>query len=236
MTTTTTFTPSAAQTTWSEPAGVNPRGTLVILPGQGENAAVYQRFARRLSNDAYRVVISSGPDQAKDLLADGHLVAPVVLVGSDTGAADALRVAGAAGNAVQALVLAGITVDGRAREFGPEDEIAARTACPAHRQVLGEVLTGSTLDAPAEVDELPTALVPALAFHGVADAISPVEDAVARYQAVGVTETHLVEDGLHDILNDVTHRSVAATTVLFLERLRLGSNLPAIVRPAPAHP
>jgi hypothetical protein len=32
------------------------------------------------------------------------------------------------------------------------------------------------------------------------------------------------------VLNDVTHRSVAATIVLFLERLKLGADLPVIVR------
>jgi hypothetical protein len=30
------------------------------------------------------------------------------------------------------------------------------------------------------------------------------------------------------VLNDVTHRTVAATIVLFLERLRLGAALPRI--------
>jgi hypothetical protein len=30
------------------------------------------------------------------------------------------------------------------------------------------------------------------------------------------------------VLNDVTHRTVAATIILFLERLRLGAGLPVI--------
>jgi hypothetical protein len=37
-----------------------------------------------------------------------------------------------------------------------------------------------------------------------------------------------ITGGRHDVLNDVTHRTVAATIVLFLERLRLGAELPRI--------
>jgi hypothetical protein len=40
----------------------------------------------------------------------------------------------------------------------------------------------------------------------------------------------VVEGGRHDVLNDATHRCVAATIVLFLESLRLGPELPEIVR------
>ena len=34
--------------------------------------------------------------------------------------------------------------------------------------------------------------------------------------------------GRHDVLNDALHRTAAATVVLFLERLRLSPELPAI--------
>ena len=34
--------------------------------------------------------------------------------------------------------------------------------------------------------------------------------------------------GRHDALNDLTHRTVAAAVVQFLERLRLGPGLPRI--------
>jgi hypothetical protein len=36
------------------------------------------------------------------------------------------------------------------------------------------------------------------------------------------------------VINDVTHRTVAATVVLFLERLRLSPELPAIATPEAA--
>jgi hypothetical protein len=41
-----------------------------------------------------------------------------------------------------------------------------------------------------------------------------------------------IAGGRHDVLNDVTHRTVAATIVLFLERLRLGAKMPEIARVA----
>ena len=42
----------------------------------------------------------------------------------------------------------------------------------------------------------------------------------------------VVAGGRHDVLNDVDHRSVAATVVLFLESLRRGADLPTIEAPA----
>ena len=49
----------------------------------------------------------------------------------------------------------------------------------------------------------------------------------ARYAAAAV-ELVSITGGRHDVLNDVAHRTVAATIVLFLERLRLGPGLPPI--------
>ncbi|MFE7423508.1 hypothetical protein [Rhodococcus sp. NPDC057529] len=70
--------------------------------------------------------------------------------------------------------------------------------------------------------------VPVLAVHGSADRISPLDRAVAVYQSLPNASVAVIEDGHHDILNDVTHRSVAATVILFLERLHLGAALPVI--------
>jgi len=66
-----------------------------------------------------------------------------------------------------------------------------------------------------------------LVLHGTADVVTPVEDAIGPY--AGRARIRLVEGGRHDILNDLSHRSVAATIVLFLESLRLGADLPDIV-------
>lgn len=70
---------------------------------------------------------------------------------------------------------------------------------------------------------------PTLVLHGTADPVTPAADAIARFAGARV---RLVEGGVHDVLNDATHRSVAATLVLFLESLRLGPELPTIIKEA----
>jgi alpha-beta hydrolase superfamily lysophospholipase len=220
---------------WREPAGLNPRGTLVVLGGRGEPPEVYARLGARLAADAYRVVVVSTADPAGPaaraeiaaLLADPALVAPVVLVGSDTGARLALDLVadGDAEVTPAALVLAGLPVGGPAADASwPEDEIAARTACPTHQGVLRRSSRGGLADRPV-LPRLARGLdlrgVPVLAVHGADDVISPLRAALDVYRSAGVPEVQVVAGGRHDILNDVTHRSVAATLVLFLERLRL---------------
>src|SRR5215469_8055432 len=102
---------------WDEPQGLNPRGTVIVVPGRGELPGVYGRFARRLAADAYRVRAVANPADDADLaeaqireaLATGP--APAVLAGSDSGAlfAVALVASGRLPEAA-ALVLAGLPV------------------------------------------------------------------------------------------------------------------------------
>jgi alpha-beta hydrolase superfamily lysophospholipase len=221
---------ATAPLAFDEPDGIAPRGTLVVLAGRGETPAVYERFGSRLARDAYRVrvlgeAIADGvADAARALLADPSLVAPVVLVGSDAGAAIALEIA--ATTAVDAVVVAGLPVR-------PEGAVVAdRTACPAHAGVLARE-TGSVPTAVLPPELLAVAAsavaVPLLALHGDADPVSPVEEAVAVHRTAPHAEIHLVAGGRHDVLNDVTHRSVAATVVLFLERVRASAGAAPIV-------
>lgn len=238
--------------TWDEPAGIAPRGTVLVLVGRGETPEVYERLGRRLAADAYRVIaLDEGPDAeatAAALLADDDLPAPHVLLGSDAGALLAVRLARSGAAGLDAVVLAGLPTRDGSPATTWEDEIAARTACPNHRGVLGRAARGALADAPlvpaaALVASLvtplqvpPTLGAPLLALHGGQDGISPVGDAVAAYRRLGAQQVAVVEGGLHDILNDVSHRSVAATVVLFLERLRLGADLPVLVRDATTAP
>jgi alpha-beta hydrolase superfamily lysophospholipase len=67
-----------------------------------------------------------------------------------------------------------------------------------------------------------------LCLHGTADPVSPLADARERYAQAPRAELVSIAGGVHDVLNDATHRTVAATIVLFLERLRLGAELPPI--------
>jgi alpha-beta hydrolase superfamily lysophospholipase len=168
------------------------RGTLVVLPGRGEHGGAYERFGLRLAADGYAVHALTSPfgevgeadggndgDDGDDRGDGGDAATaairralgdrpagPVVLVGSDTGALQALPAAGAlhAEGLVQGVVLAGLplpasfhepsdTPDGKTphpqtppRETpganvnapGWEEELAARTSCPTHRARLSD--------------------------------------------------------------------------------------------------
>ncbi|MFC9839594.1 hypothetical protein ACFVKB_38280 [Rhodococcus sp. NPDC127530] len=134
---------------------------------------------------------------------------------------------------IAAVIVAGLPVgtDVPARSW--DEEIELRTGCPTHHGVLRSSAQGifSGVDAITSADLTAAApTVPVLAVHGSADGISPLDRAVAVYQGLPNAAVAVVEHGHHDILNDVTHRSVAATVILFLERLRLGASLPVIVR------
>jgi pimeloyl-ACP methyl ester carboxylesterase len=227
---------------WDEPTGVGARGTVILLVGRGESGDVYNRFGTRIAADAYRVrtVAVAATDAAAArqrviaLLADDSLPSPKVLVGSDSGAALALELA-TEGVAAQAVIVAGLPTrqpdEGRGHEWA--DELEARTACPNHQGVLGRTARAGELWQPLPAGLLAVVAsgvtVPVLAIHGGADTISPLSEARQLYQAIPRHEIAVVVDGRHDILNDVTHRSVAATIVLFLERLRLSSTLAPIV-------
>ncbi len=226
-------------THWNEPVGGTPRGTLVVLPGRGETAASYERFGRRFAADAYRVRLvdldlndlEDVREQVEKLLADESLPSPKVLVGTDSGATVAALLAGEL--PVDAAVLAGLALPGSVQVDTWDDEIEARTACPVHRRVitqdagfgrggLGEPLPWASLS-------LVAPRKPVLVLHGSEDSITPADGAFTPYAGMPQARLALVGGGRHDVLNDVSHRSVAATIVLFLESLRLGPDLPDVV-------
>src|SRR4051812_27886829 len=86
---------------WNEPEGIAPRGTLIVAAGRGETTAAYGRLGRRLAADGYRVRalddvtvdVQAGQAAAGKLLVDDTLPGPKVVIGSDTGALFALRLA-----------------------------------------------------------------------------------------------------------------------------------------------
>ncbi|QYN39389.1 lysophospholipase [Pseudonocardia sp. DSM 110487] len=229
---------------WNEPEGIAPRGTLIVLPGRGEHPGVYERFGRRIAADGYRVRAVSDPtlDEARTreqvralLTAAGP--EPRVLAGSDAGALFAAGLA-ATEPGVAALVLAGlVTEEGGSRGATWDDELDARTACPTHRGRLTDddaVRRGALAErVPPEwlVRAKPEAIgVPVLGVHGADDAVSPLAAARAWYRRVPSAELVSIAGGRHDALNDQTHRTAAATVVLFLERLRVGADAPALAR------
>jgi pimeloyl-ACP methyl ester carboxylesterase len=236
---------------WTEPEGIAPRGTLILIPGRGESPELYERFGRRISSDGYRVHAVADPvaDPAlttSQVLAVAAEVRPYVLVGSDTGALFAAGlVASGQVTGVDALVLAGLpappeptAAEPAAADAPPaeswEAELEARTACPAHRgRLAGQGLRRGALYEPVpsgweSLADLGRIEQPVLALHGAADPVSALTDARERYAQAPRAELISIAGGVHDVLNDVTHRTVAATIVLFLERLRLGADLPPI--------
>lgn len=211
-----------------------PRGVVAVVTGRGELAPVYQRFGQRLSADGYTVaVFEADADAAASWIADSGIEiaadAPRVLAGSDTGAASVLRVL-SQGARADAAILAGTPVDTTA----PQPGDAERTACPLHLGVLGSK-DARTTDIVAhsipEAADLAAISVPVLAFHGADDAVSPIDEAAVLLGAVPDLELIETVDGLHDAFNDQSHRSVAATIVLWLERLRAGDVHEPVVRP-----
>ena len=237
---------------WHPAEGLLPRGTLVLLPGRGEHPGVYERFGRRLAADAYVVHVLdqvAEPDQQAVVAEIARLAAggpaPLVLAGSDTGALRALAAAVDPSLRIDALLLAGtaLAADG-ASIAAWEDELTARTACPTHRgrldadpgfgrgtlaEPVPAAFTQAADQAAQQLGDLPVLLV-----HGDADAVSPVAEARRLASALPGAVLATVAGGRHDALNDISHRSVAATVVQWLERLRGGSQLPVVVTLSPA--
>lgn len=247
--------------TWSEPSPGPLRGILVVLPGRGEGPEVYERFGRRLATDAYRTHAVAAPsdsaetalEQLLEVFAAAEADTPLIVVGSDAGAAYAAHLAAKAApsgdsalGGAAALVLAGLPTSASSSastsaastsqaDSGStpswEDELEVRTQCPTHRGRISAagVRRAELFSAlPAEWFD-PTApariRVPVLGLHGREDSLSPVEAARRWYAEVPQAELTTIVGGRHDALNDQTHRTVAATVVLFLERLRLSTTL-----------
>jgi alpha-beta hydrolase superfamily lysophospholipase len=250
-------------TDYTGPEGLRTRGTVLVVPGRGESEATYRRFGRRLAADSYRVRVLSAPVIAEDDLAgslerfaaqlagavagsgaDGP-VRPLVLVGSDTGAA---AVAALVARSVtqlgapdlpwwpQALVLAALPGYAASQLGGWDDELDVRTHCSVHRGVLSddESVQRGTLSAAAprallDAAYASTADLPQLLLVGDADPLAD-RDALARAaKALPAARLVVVHGAHHDVLNDLQHRSVAAEVVTFLEALRNEPPLEPIV-------
>jgi len=209
------------------------RGTVVVLPGRGESEALYERLGDRLAYDGYDVLVTELPPLHGIDAAWLDQVAPpaevtdaarVTLVGSDSGAVIAALLASRWG--ADSVVLAGIGgIDAAVERRTDEERIAERTSCVVHRGRLSADADLSALTVQTfrpEIVERFRALrltVPVLAVHGAVDEITGIGDALRLYGSLSPDiELAVVEGGVHDALNDATHRTVSAELVQFLER------------------
>lgn len=220
---------------WLEPEATA-RGSVIVIGGRGERADVYRRFARRIVFDGYRVAVGENDSAViAGIVADARPDLPLTVIGSDSGAEAALTVA-IANPAVAGVVAAGLLVsDAEAIVQDWDGELDIRSACPVHRGVLSTVdsLEPGSLGQKvplATAETLALVDVPVLVVHGQADALSSALDVLALRSSLRDARVVLVRDGRHDILNDVSHRSVAAEIVQFLERLRLPGTPDIILR------
>jgi len=235
---------------FSEPEGGPPaRGTVILVPGRGERAEVYRRFGTRLSADAYRVhVVTDATVDADGVrgrvaraIDEAVPTPPVVLAGSDTGALFAAALVATGEIGPDGLILAGLPL-AQDPDLAPtswDDELDARTTCPTHRGRLSESLVspgaiyGEVPDSWLRQATLSAIEIPILGLHGRDDPITPLDAVRESFASAPGAELVGIAEARHDVLNNMTHRSVAATVILWLERLRLGRALPAIATAEP---
>jgi alpha-beta hydrolase superfamily lysophospholipase len=248
---------------YTGPEGLRTRGTVVVVPGRGESQASYERFGRRLAADSYRVRVLSAPvivevDLAGSLErlaaqlagavagigADGP-VHPLVLVGSDTGAAvlAALVARSVTQPGVpdapwwpQALVLAALPGYAAHQAASWDDELDVRTHCTVHRRVLtgDESVQRGALSAAVPAALLDAAYgsaanVPQLLLVGDADPLADRDALTRAAKALPAARLVVVRGAHHDVLNDLQHRSVAVEVVGFLEALRNEPSLEPVI-------
>jgi pimeloyl-ACP methyl ester carboxylesterase len=180
----------------AEPTG-QPRGSVVVLPGRGESAELFEQLAFRLSLDGYEVTYLGPGEDSTLALGECRVPGrPFALVGSDTGALRALTASGSPALRTDALVLLGLPL--------------------LYRPVAGEVPTEPP---PRALPDLPILLV-----HGVDDEVSPLP--VVRMTTRTAPRAHLVTvPGGHQVLSDPSWRAAAAHTIAFLEDVAIGASV-----------
>jgi alpha-beta hydrolase superfamily lysophospholipase len=193
----------------------------------------------------------AGLDAALSAALAGDLARPLVLVGTDTSAvALAALVARSAASASadlpsadlpawwpDALVLASLPGYGSHEVGGDWDaELNARSHCPVHRGVLSDDTTFNRGALATAVDDelldlayASTADVPQLLLVGDSDPLADRQAITRAAKVLPSARLSVVRDGHHDVLNDLQHRSVAAEVVSFLEVVRGGRPLTAVV-------
>lgn len=230
-----------------------PRGRIVILQGRGDDPTYYKRLGNRISVDGYTAFVpaktaSSTHDVAQiwnDISEDWDDEIPVLAVTVDSAAgflthaiAENLLHTIPDGLILTGIALPDVSPDANTRQEA--DELALRSACPAHGAVVEAAIETESL-VTSDVEPIKPVLpklkdeikargtVPSVVIHGSDDVIAPIDQVRLLLQDWTSAEFIAVRTGLHDIINDVNHRTVAAEIISFAERLRQGTNAPLIV-------
>lgn len=196
----------------------------VVFIGRDDNAENYERFGSRLAFDGTLVsVVDTTPTSAGDVVDAWQRAieqepadVPVVAIAVDVAAP---IVAGA--TAAQRITPDGIVIAGGTTGEGATTSIDERTSCPLHADRLQKSASplirplGTPTRWPSEAVTVPTLLI-----HGSEDSAAALPEALGATADWPAREVAIVRGGRHDILNDRSHRSVAAAVVQFLERLR----------------
>ena len=181
--------------------------------------------------------VPGGLDElAATLAAAAALPRPLVLAGADAGAA-AVAALLAAGNGAapwwpDAVILAGLPGHAAAVTGDWDSELAVRTACAVHRDVLTEAATPGALGTPLPDTLLDAAYglatdLPVLVLVGDADPLADREALARTVKSLPAARLSVVGGAHHDVLNDRQHRSVAAEIVGFLETV--GNDLVPVI-------
>jgi alpha-beta hydrolase superfamily lysophospholipase len=241
-------------TRYDGPVHLRTRGTILVVPGRGESQATYARLATRLAADSYEVRVLPPPaiedgdiDDSVNRFAavvareiEDDATRPLVLIGADTGAlvVAALLAAGPDPAVVpEAVVLAGIPGPGAQPVGDWDQELDARSHCTAHRGVLTDdlqvqrgALSAAVPSGLIELAHRDRSSAPHLVLLGDDDVLTDREGVTQFVKSLPSAQQAVIAGARHDVLNDLAHRSVAATIVEFLERLRSSDTLEPIVR------
>ncbi len=181
------------------------RSVVTALPGRGEDLAAFTALGERLALDGHRLItITGGASRIPAIVESRVPGVPFVLLGSDTGALAAVAMAGSPAVRPDALVL---------------------LAMP----LLHVTVAGLPLEDPSP-RILPD--LPILLMHGADDEVSPLPLVRMTTRTARQADLEVLPGG-HDLLTGPGRRCVAARTLLFLEKLKAGTSVPAQMALAP---
>ncbi|WP_250285703.1 alpha/beta fold hydrolase [Frankia sp. CiP1_Cm_nod2] len=169
----------------------------------------FEGLRLRLALDGYTTTVSEEPGASVSTLAEARIPgAPFILLGSDIGGLRALTLAGSPALRPDGVVLLGLpllqrplSADGGARN---SEDVAVDGAYPY----------ASVYPVPRALPDLPILLI-----HGVDDQVSPLPLTQMIIRTAPRARLTVVP-GQHDVITGPGHRTVAASTLMFLESLR----------------